>query len=161
MTVREYNRCVDEYSDALYRFILKNIRDADLAKDIIQDTYEKLWLRYTGIDFLKARSYLFTIAYHTMVDDTRRSRKMLRIEDAHLEREPVRNNYSDLKRVIDEALERLPDAQRSVLMLRDYEGYTYEEIGQITGLGEAQVKVYIFRARLTLRAYIGKLENVI
>jgi RNA polymerase sigma-70 factor (ECF subfamily) len=46
-------------------------------------------------------------------------------------------------------------------MLRDYEGYSYEEIEEITGLNESQVKVYIYRARVTLKAYIGKIENVL
>jgi RNA polymerase sigma-70 factor (ECF subfamily) len=45
--------------------------------------------------------------------------------------------------------------------LRDYEGYSYEEIGKITGLNESQVKVYIYRARLNLKEYIGSLENVV
>jgi RNA polymerase sigma-70 factor (ECF subfamily) len=45
--------------------------------------------------------------------------------------------------------------------LRDYEGYSYEEIGEITGLNESQVKVYIYRARLALKQYIGSLENVL
>lgn len=46
-------------------------------------------------------------------------------------------------------------------MLRDYEGYSYQEIGEITGLSESQVKVYIYRARVFLRKYIGKMEVVI
>jgi RNA polymerase sigma-70 factor (ECF subfamily) len=48
-----------------------------------------------------------------------------------------------------------------VVLLRDYEGYAYDQIGEITGLTESQVKVYIFRARVSLRNYIGKLENVL
>jgi len=45
--------------------------------------------------------------------------------------------------------------------LKDYEGYSYEEIGRITGLNESQVKVYLHRARIQLKAYIVKMENVI
>jgi RNA polymerase sigma-70 factor (ECF subfamily) len=45
-------------------------------------------------------------------------------------------------------------------MLKDYEGYSYEEIGQITGLNEGQVKVYLHRARLALRNYLVSPENV-
>jgi RNA polymerase sigma-70 factor (ECF subfamily) len=161
MTAKEYNRCVDDHSDAVYRFILKNIRDKDKAKDIIQDSFEKMWLRHTEIEFSKAKAYLFTTAYHTLVDSTRRDKKLSPMEDAKLNRESVENSYSDLKEVIEEALEKLPDIQRSAIMLRDYEGYSYEEIGQITGLNESQVKVYIFRARMTLKNYIVKLENVI
>jgi len=55
----------------------------------------------------------------------------------------------------------LPEIQRSVVLLRDYEGYSYNEIAEITGLSESQVKVYIFRARTFLKNYIGSLEIVI
>ncbi|HXP48902.1 MAG TPA: RNA polymerase sigma factor, partial [Bacteroidia bacterium] len=69
--------------------------------------------------------------------------------------------YSDAKEVLNEALNKLPEIQRSVIMLRDYEGYDYNEIGEITGLNESQVKVYIFRARKFLKNYIGSVEAVI
>ncbi len=69
--------------------------------------------------------------------------------------------YSDLKEVLNEGLNKLPEIQRTVILLRDYEGYNYAEIGEIAGLTESQVKVYIFRARGFLKEYIGKMENVI
>jgi RNA polymerase sigma-70 factor (ECF subfamily) len=45
--------------------------------------------------------------------------------------------------------------------LKDYEGYSYEEIGKITALNASQVKVYLHRARLQLKEIVGKLENII
>ena len=69
--------------------------------------------------------------------------------------------YSDLKEILNEALSRLPEIQKTVILLRDYEGYDYAEIGEITNLTESQVKVYIFRARTFLKNYIGKMEVVI
>jgi RNA polymerase sigma-70 factor (ECF subfamily) len=54
----------------------------------------------------------------------------------------------------------LPPDQQSALLLRDYEGYSYKEISEITGLNEAQVKVYIYRARVFLKNYLVKIENV-
>jgi len=58
-------------------------------------------------------------------------------------------------------LSELTEIQRSVVLLRDYEGYTYQEIAQITELTESQVKVYIFRARQHLKNIIGKFEEII
>jgi RNA polymerase sigma-70 factor (ECF subfamily) len=46
-------------------------------------------------------------------------------------------------------------------MLKDYEGYSYEEIGEIMQLNPSQVKVYLHRARLHLKQYLVKIENVI
>lgn len=86
---------------------------------------------------------------------------MVKMEDHHTENVMHREQYSDLKKVLREALDTLPEIQRSVVMLRDYEGYSYEEIGGITGLNESQVKVYIYRARMALKQYIGSIENVV
>jgi RNA polymerase sigma factor (sigma-70 family) len=161
MTVNEYNQCVEDFSDGVYRFILKNIKDEDKAKDTVQDSFEKMWLRAKDISFEKAKSYLFTTAYHTMIDTLRKDSKQSLLEHSHENILTCSNDYSDLKEVLDEAVERLPEIQRSVLLLRDYEGYSYEEIGEITNLNESQVKVYIFRARTFLKTYIGSLETVI
>jgi RNA polymerase sigma-70 factor (ECF subfamily) len=67
----------------------------------------------------------------------------------------------DLKEVLEEALNTLPEKQKAVILLRDYEGYSYDEIAEITELSASQVKVYIFRARKALQAYIKRLDLVI
>jgi RNA polymerase sigma-70 factor (ECF subfamily) len=161
MTVSEYNTCVKNYSDSVYRFIYKNIRDEDRAKDIVQDTFEKMWLKIDSIISEKAKSYLFTAAYNTMIDAIRKDKHKASYQDHYDDYLVTNNGYNDLKKVIDLALNKLNNIQKSVIMLRDYEGYSYEEIGKITGLNESQVKVYIYRARLNLKEFIGSLENVI
>jgi RNA polymerase sigma-70 factor (ECF subfamily) len=119
-----------------------------------------MWERVKEISYDKSRSYLFTTAYHTLIDGLRKDRFRASWDDIP-EETGSGEQYSDLREVLDEALDRLPEIQRSVLLLRDYEGYSYEEIGEITGLSDSQVKVYIFRARLTLKNYIVSLDLVI
>ncbi len=161
MTVADYNKCVDEYADGLYRFILKQIRDKDVAKDIVQDTFEKMWRKHETIEAAKSKSYLFTSGYHTLVDYTRRAKKQASFSEVNFNEHKHEKQYSDLKEVLNAGLDQLPEIQKTVLLLRDYEGYDYAEIGNITSLTESQVKVYIFRARTFLKNYIGKLEAVI
>jgi RNA polymerase sigma factor (sigma-70 family) len=161
MTVDQYNECVDKYSDNLYRFILKNIRNKDKARDIVQDSYEKLWLKIDDVSFEKVKSYLFTTAYHTMIDTVRREKQEADFEIINTENYLHNEQYSDLNEILHIAINQLPEIQRSVVLLRDYEGYSYDEIGEITGLSESQVKVYIFRARTFLKNYIVSLETVI
>jgi RNA polymerase sigma factor (sigma-70 family) len=161
VTTAEYNECVDQHADGVYRFILHNLRDEELARDIVQDSFEKMWLNVGNINAEKSKSYLFTTAYHTMLSRIRRDKKQGRWEEVDEQDHSHSRNYSDLKEVLRDALARLPEIQRTVVLLRDYEGYSYEEIGQITNLNESQVKVYIYRARLALKEYIGKPENVI
>ena len=67
----------------------------------------------------------------------------------------------DLSEILSEALSKLPEIQRSVILLRDYEGYSYKEIAEVTKLSESAVKVYIYRARLFLKNYLVKIEAVI
>jgi RNA polymerase sigma factor (sigma-70 family) len=161
MTVAEYNLCVEKFADSIFRFIVKNLGDSDRAQDVVQDTFTKLWLRYADVSYKKAKSYLFTTAYHTMIDMIRKEKNIGELDE--LKSVPSENDtqYSDLKEILDEAIKNLPEIQRSVLMLRDYEGYSYTEIEEITGLNQSQVKVYIYRARKYLMNYIGSMEKVI
>lgn len=161
MTLAEYNQCVDDHADGVYRFIMKQIRDKDAAKDIVQDSFEKMWRKIESIDAAKAKTYLFTTAYHTLVDYTRKNSKSAKMNEVDLNQHSHTSQYSDLKEILNQGLEQLPEIQKTVLLLRDYEGYDYIEIGKITQLTESQVKVYIFRARTFLKNYIGKMESVI
>lgn len=163
MTIAEYNQTVDLHSDGLYRFLLKNVRDAEKARDLVQETYTRLWAKVGDVSFEKAKSYLFTAGYHIMIDQIRREKRQLDYskEELHTAMKASNRQYSDLSEVLNEALEKLPPIQKSVIMLRDYEGYSYEDIEQITGLNESQVKVYIYRGRVALKNYIGKIENVL
>jgi RNA polymerase sigma factor (sigma-70 family) len=158
MTIAEYNYSVEQYADRLYRFVLKNIRDEFAAQDIIQDTFEKLWIKHETVNYSKVRSYLFTSAYHTLIDYTRKARKLVDIESMNNALTEPANGFFDLKKYLDEALNKIPDMHRAVILLRDYEGYSYEEIGEVTGLSESQVKIYIYRGRMALRKLIGSPE---
>jgi RNA polymerase sigma factor (sigma-70 family) len=161
MTANEYNTCVNQYADGVFRFIVKNIRDTEKARDIVQDTFEKLWLKVSELDAVKVKSYLFTTAYHTMIDSIRREKFQGDFDQVDELDYTHEQTYSDLKSVLNEGVLKLSPIQRSVLLLRDYEGYSYEEIGKITNLTESQVKVYIYRARVFLKNYIGSLDSVI
>jgi len=161
MTISEYNSSVELYSDRVYRFVLKNIKDVHKAEDIVQDCYEKLWRNIDNVNGEKVRPYLFTVAYHIMIDIIRKEKRLLYSDDLKFTEESHENNYSDLGEVLKTAVEKLPEIQRMVLLLRDYEGYSYHEIGEIANLTESQVKVYIFRARVFLKNYIGKMNAVI
>lgn len=161
MTVEEYNKSVDLYSDGIYRFILKNIKDTDEAKDIVQDTYEKLWIKSSEVSYSKVKSYLFSTAYHTMIDKIRKNKRLTSISEYNDEVGCYTGEYNGLSEVLDEALCKLSDIQRSVILLRDYEGYPYNEIAEITELSESQVKVYIYRGRLALKKYIGSIEAIV
>ena len=160
MTEKEYNQCVNLYADNVYRFIVKNLRHEEDARDIVQTAFEKLWRNREAVEAEKSKSFLFTVAYNQMIDHIRKN-KRIQLKDEFSEDGRVQHQAnSNLKKSLMEALNRLNETQKSLVMLKDYEGYSYEEIGGIMGLNESQVKVYLHRARLTLRNYLVSPENV-
>lgn len=161
MTEKEYNDCVTQYADNVYRFIVKNLRHEEDARDIVQTAFEKLWRNRETIETIKSKSYLFTIAYNQMIDHIRKV-KRIKLKDTFEESgSKTYQLHSNPRKTLMEALNRLNETQKSLVMLKDYEGYSYEEIGQIMNLNASQVKVYLHRARLSLKNYLVKPENVL
>lgn len=161
MTEKEYNECVNLYADNVYRFIVKNLRHEEDARDVVQTAFEKLWRNRDSVDGTKSKSFLFTVAYNAMIDHLRKVKRVYLKEEFREEVRVSDRPVNNAKAVLESALARLSETQRSLVMLKDYEGYSYEEIGTIMNLSESQVKVYLHRARLQLKEYIVKVENVI
>lgn len=161
MTAEEYNDAVTHYSDDIYRFILKNVRDREKARDIVQDSYEKLWVHHHQVAAGAVKSYLYATAYHRLIDMIRKDSRLNLTESHSTAENTYTDQYTDLGEVLHQIIQLLPNDQRSVLMLRDYEGYSYREIAEITMLSEAQVKVYIYRARVFMKNYIRKIDVLI
>jgi RNA polymerase sigma-70 factor (ECF subfamily) len=140
---------------------MKNLRHEEDARDVVQSAFEKMWRNRENVDSEKSKSYLFTIAYNQMIDHIRKVKRIKLKDDFAEETRITEQPQSQLKKILEEALGRLNETQRSLVMLKDYEGYSYEEIGQITGLSESQVKVYLHRARIQLKNFLVKPENVL
>lgn len=161
MTDREYNNCVSAHADGVYRFILKNLQHEEDARDVVQSAFEKMWLNREQVNPNTAKSYLFTVAYNQMIDHIRKNKRIV-LKDEFGEGVKIDNGeVPTFKKELEKALQQLTPLQKSLILLKDYEGYSYEEIGKITALNASQVKVYLHRARLQLKEIVGKLENII
>ncbi len=161
MTTNEYNQCVKEHADGIFRFVLKQIANRADAHDIVQNTFEKLWKNKEKVTADKAKSYAFTIAYHDMIDLTRKQKFVGNYENAPERFERDFQAQLETKELINKGLAELSDIQKSLILLRDYEGYTYEEMAQISELSISQVKVYLFRGRKKLQQAINRLNKAI
>jgi RNA polymerase sigma factor (sigma-70 family) len=161
MTDKEYNECVTLYADNVFRFIVKNLRHEEDARDVVQTAFEKLWRNRADVDGSKSKSYLFTVAYNSMIDHLRKIKRIQLKEDFNENSRVTHKEFNNTKAILEAAINKLSETQRSLVMLKDYEGYSYEEIGKIMNLSESQVKVYLHRARLQLKEFIVKVENVI
>jgi len=161
MTPNQYNLSVNDWSDQLYRFAMSMVRDSEYAKDLVQECFTRLWEKKQDVDYQKVKSYLFTAMHRLVIDNARKTNTKRTWESSQQLNAANTSHYSDLQEVLHKAMQQLPEIQKSVLLLRDYEGYSYDEIGDLTNLSTSQVKVYIFRARKFMKTYIGKMEVVI
>ncbi len=158
----QYNQCVEQYADRLFRFAFSSLRNREQAEDVVQESFTRVWEKRKSVEFEKAKSYLFTIAHHATIDEVRHRQRFASVEEPlSADAKTTPSQYPDVNEVLHKALATLPEQQRNALLLRDYEGYSYQEIGNITGMSEAQVKVNIFRARTTLKRIIKSIDNLI
>jgi len=158
MDANEYNACVREWADALFRFACKCTGQASDAHDVVQNSFEVLWKKRNDVAHEKAKAFLFQVVYRQSVDNYRKKAKVSYTDMPEKNYAPAN---PDLKKVLDHALSQLDEQPRALVLLKDYEGYSYDEIAVITGLTETQVKVYLHRARKILKSYLVSIENII
>ncbi|MCB9224725.1 MAG: RNA polymerase sigma factor [Crocinitomicaceae bacterium] len=160
MNRREYNIAVKEFSGRLYGFSLKYLQNTDDASDIVQDVFEKLWKNRKKVESDKVKPWLFTCAHNAMINMIKKKSKMTYVDQFSQQSHQLDDSHSEnfeMKEVIEKTLSQLPPVQKSIILLRDLEGYNYKEIGDILELSEAQVKVYLFRARNKIKKQLKDL----
>jgi len=159
---KEYNIVVKEQSGNLFGYAIRFLRNEEDAKDIVQDVFEKLWLNRSKVEFAKSKSWMFTTAHNAMINfSTRKGRLKLSDEMSEYETGKSQSNLFESNQVVDRAVSILPPIQKSVILLRDLEDYSYKEIGDILELSDSQVKVYLFRARKKIKKQLkGTVELV-
>jgi RNA polymerase sigma-70 factor (ECF subfamily) len=143
----------------LFGFAVRFLRNKDDARDIVQDSFEKLWVNCEKVEVTKAKSWLFTCTYNAMVNYSYRRQRMISVANNELPEQGIQYNAPfESQQVIDHTVSILPPLQKSIILLRDIEGYTYEEIGEILNLSPSQVKVYLFRARSKVKNQLKQLN---
>lgn len=159
MTRREYNKTVDEISDALYAFALRFSGHRHLALDAVQDSLVVLWEHIDEVSYDKARSYLFKVLNNKLIDIFRHKRYEQKWTSGIQEGSSCNAESFELRDSIQIALGQLPDIQRTLVILKEVEGFSCKEIAEMTDLSEQQVMTYLFRAKVKLRKlleHIGK-----
>ncbi len=135
---------VSEYIDAIYAFVFRFVRNADEAEDIVQETFVKAWKKLaTFKEDQNFKTWLFIIARNTTYDFLRKKRHIAFSEldteamnfEEHIKDEELLPDeifeQKEFEAKIDEALETLSPEYREVIILKQYQDMTFEEIAEI------------------------------
>jgi RNA polymerase sigma-70 factor (ECF subfamily) len=164
----EFARFVDAYSDVVYRMAVKMLNSTQDAEDVLQETFIKA---FKHIREFEGRSSLTTWLYRIAVNEAlmlirRRTGNPISLdediqtEDGEQEPRQIVDwcclpeeemLSTETRRHLDDAIQRLSPALRAVFLLRDVEGLSIKETGEVLGLNESVVKIRLLRARLHLR----------
>lgn len=137
--------------------MLKCLHNSEDAHDIVQDVFERLWNHRKNVEADKAKSWLFTTAHNALINFAKKKARMDLYGDNLPERVQQSENRFEMKEIVDMVIDTLPPLQKSIILLRDLEGYHYDEIGEMLSLSDSQVKVYLFRARRKIKQQLKDL----
>ncbi|MCB1670184.1 MAG: sigma-70 family RNA polymerase sigma factor [Gammaproteobacteria bacterium] len=153
----QYKQAISQYRQRVFSFAYYSLRAREDAEDITQDVFIRLWQHWQKIDHDRIGAWLMRVAHNSVVDHLRRNRheqqrvdlpdtleEAVAVEDPGLESEQFRG-------ALESAISSLADPHRSIVIMRDIQGLSYQEIEQTLNLSQSQVKVYLHRARRQLR----------
>lgn len=158
LTDKEYNKGIELWADAAYRFALRCCRDDERCRDAVQDAFASMWEHRDDVRFETAKSYLLSTVHNKLMSMLRHDRVM-DLAPPLVEETTQPDEGFDTRDAIALALNTLPPVQRQCLQLRDVEGYAYKEISNILNISDQQVQVYIFRARVALQKKLKEFKS--
>ena len=161
MTEREYSHIAQQCREDLYRYAVRYTGDGDSAWDVVQDALVELWTHREDVESDKAKGYMIRVMYRELVDIHRHEvRFRERMPELAGEQWYSQHDNFELHDAMQLALAQLPDQHRAILLMKDIEGYKYQEIAQMTGLEESQVTGILYRARINLKKAYIKLNTI-
>ena len=140
----------ERYREPIWRFFRRRLTDAELAADLSQEVFVAVLRgsqRYEPRSSF--RSYLFGIAFNQLAAARRQRSSTSTTEAWQLQSRTTPDPDDALW--VRQALAGLDDGEREILMLREYDGMTYDDIAALTGVPLGTVRSRLFRAREALR----------
>ena len=143
----------ERYAGEVRRFALYLCGDVVMADEITSDTFVRLWMAAGRIRQPTVKSYLFTIARNAYTDLLRRAARHAQLDenmpDTRISAQTQMEQTAEVRAVL-AALQKLPEMDRTVLLMRALDGMPYEEIAETLGITAVTAKVKVHRARLKL-----------
>ncbi len=145
-----------QYSPSVYRFCLRMLGDSAAAQDAFQETFMKVFEHHSEFRGDHFPAWLFTIARRVCLNHLRSMKEHdMFDEEAHSSAPMITSTDVGMQMCVNNALMHLPLQLREAAILREYEGYSYQEIASIVGIDISLAKVRVHRARLLLRKLLA------
>ena len=165
MNTKEFQSSILPIKNKLFRFAMRIVNHAAEAEDVVQEVFIKLWNNRQQLEAIQnVEAWCITATKNLSIDKLRSKHQRLQPMkagfDLHdhsatpFQATAEHDVFDQVKKLINE----LPEKQRDIMQLRDIEGMSYQEIADALGLPPDQVKVYLFRARKTVRKGLVQLE---
>ena len=159
---RIYRQWVNEYQDQAWTVARYMLKDAQEAEDATQEAFVKLWHNRDNIDPDKVKPWLMKVTRNGCLDRLRRRRDNVEFEESHMAGEasgPMQDaQSSETGKWLKQAIAGLKEPYRSLVVLRDINQHSYEEVAGMLELNLAQVKTYLHRARKQLRQQLAEVR---
>lgn len=167
-TIEAYEILVKRFKDPLMNFVYRFLGDRDIASDIVQDTMIKFYLNKDSYQSIaKFSTWIYTIAGNLSKNELKRRKRRVILSISNDDPDDITLQIEDKKfiapdraadnsikgEMVQQALLRVKPIYRELVILRDIDGFSYEEISEMTDLSLGTVKSRINRGR----AYLQKL----
>jgi RNA polymerase sigma factor (sigma-70 family) len=154
-------RAISEYESRLIGYAKTIVHDLDRARDVVQDTFIRLYQQDAGKVSDGLKSWLFTVCRNRALDVLRKDKRLVQMEDDALvqrdsgEASPY-EAAADKERValVKSYIARLPENQATAILLKFEKGYSYQEISAETGLTPGNVGFLIHTGMKRLRSIL-------
>ena len=159
---RKYRQWVKEYQDQAWTVARYILKDAQEAEDATQEAFVKLWNNQDSIDPERIKPWIMKVTRNGCLDRLRRRRDNVEFDESYMAGEvsgPMQDVVANETGVwLKRAIAGLKEPYRSLVVLRDVNQHSYEEVAGMLELNLAQVKTYLHRARKQLREQLTEVR---
>lgn len=151
LTERDYREAFDEYFEGLRNFLYYKTGDSDMAEDLAQDTFVKLWETRDRIDKKTLKSYLYTIASNTAINQLKRRQLQYKFQKLHVagvdnQSPEYLAQMKEYEEILQGVIAKMPDGSREVFLMNRLEDMKYREIAETLGISVKAVEKRMSKA---------------
>jgi len=158
LTTTGFDELYEAYYADVYRFALWLSGNAEDAKDIAAETFVRVWTA-TDLKAETIKGYLLTIARNVFLQSRKRNKNRVELDADLVDPSPTANTLKESEDAFNNvmaALQKLPEIDRSILIMKAHDGLSYQEISNILGVPIPGLKVKVHRARYRLANIISQ-----